>query len=224
MAAHQLRIVVVDDHVLVRKGLAALINHAPDMVVCGEAGNVEDGLAGITRHRPDVAVIDLTLGHESGLDLVRALSTSRPEVQVLVLSMHDEGLHAERSVAAGARGYIMKDEARQDLLDAIRIVARGVTYLSPRMQARVLARVTTRHGTTVAGATDTLTGDEQRVFTLLGQGATLDAIAAQFDLPADTIASSCERISKKLGLLSEAELVRVAMSWQGARAAEPPSE
>ena len=128
-----LRIVIVDDHPIVRKGLTELINHEPDMIVCGESDTAPAGLERIRADRPDVAVVDLSLGMASGLQLVKHLDASLPDVRVLILSMHDETLHAERALAAGASGYIMKHEAVHNLITAIRCVASGKTYVSPQM-------------------------------------------------------------------------------------------
>lgn len=220
--AGALRVVVVDDHILVRKGLAALINFAPDMTVCSESDTVDGGLACIGRDRPDVAVIDLTLGQESGLDIVTSLAVSKPALPVLVLSMHEETLHAERAIAAGARGYIMKDQARQDLVDAIRAVARGDIYLSPRMRARIMARAEHASGDAASAPVSThLTGDERRVFGLLGRGNTPDEIARIAELALVDVEAACVRIEKKLGLDSRHDLTRAAMDWRGVGETEP---
>ena len=142
-----LRIVIVDDHPIVRKGLTELIYHEPGMIVCGESDTADGGLARIRAERPAVAIVDLSLGLDSGLQLIKALNVSLPDVKVLILSMHDETLHAERALAAGAGGYIMKHAAMQHLIGAIRCVASGKTYVSPEMSERIVARVTGRRDT-----------------------------------------------------------------------------
>ena len=143
-----LRIVIVDDHPIVRKGLTELINHEPGMTVCSESDTADGGLVRIRADRPAVAIVDLSLGMDSGLQLVKTLNAALPDVKVLILSMHDETLHAERALAAGASGYIMKHAAMQHLIGAIRCVASGKTYVSPEMSERIVARITGRRDTT----------------------------------------------------------------------------
>src|SRR5512144_1162384 len=175
-----LRIVIVDDHPIVRKGLTELINHEPGMIVCGESDTADGGLARIRAERPAVAIVDLSLGMDSGLQLVKTLNASLPDVKVLILSMHDETLHAERALAAGASGYIMKHSAMQHLIGAIRCVASGRTYVSPEMSERIVARMTGRRAT--PDATDPferLTDREREVFALIGRGLGTRDIARQ---------------------------------------------
>src|SRR5512134_172958 len=166
-----LRIVIVDDHPIVRKGLTELINHEPGMIVCGESDTADGGLARIHADRPAVAIVDLSLGLDSGLQLLKTLNSSLPEVKVLILSMYDERLYAERVLAAGASGYIMKDAAVQHLIGAIRCVASGKTYVSREISERIVARVTGRRDTSDATAPfERLTDREREVFTLIGRG------------------------------------------------------
>jgi DNA-binding NarL/FixJ family response regulator len=209
-----LRIVIVDDHPIVRRGLTEVINQEPDMAVCGESDTAAGGLALIRSARPDVAIVDLSLGLDSGLQLVKELDASIPGARVLVLSMHDETLHAERALAAGARGYIMKQEAMQNLIAAIRCVASGKTYLSPQMSNRIVARVTSR-GTTEHQPTsfERLTDREREVFSLIGQGLATRDIARQLDLSRKTVETYQARIKEKLGLATGHELIRMAVSW-----------
>lgn len=215
--ASGLRIVIVDDHPIVRKGLIELINQQPGMAVVGESDAPAEGLARIRADRPDVAIVDLSLGLASGLDLLKTLNATLPEVRVLMLSMHDETLHAERALAAGASGYIMKHEAMENLIAAIRCVASGKTYVSPQMSERIVARVTGRGG----GAAEEpaplarLTDRERQVFALMGRGLETRAIATQLDLSVKTIETYHARIKEKLGLKTAHELIRAAVSWAG---------
>src|SRR5512145_1875977 len=141
------------------------------MVVCGESDTADGGLARIRADRPAVAIVDLSLGMDNGLQLVKTLNASLPDVKVLILSMHDETLHAERALAAGASGYIMKHAAMQYLIGAIRCVASGKTYVSPEMSERIVARLTARRDTPPATAPlDRLTDREREVLTLIGRG------------------------------------------------------
>jgi DNA-binding NarL/FixJ family response regulator len=209
-----LRIVIVDDHPIVRKGLTEVITHEPGMTVCGESDSSAGGLEVISRERPDVAIVDLSLGLESGLNLVKQLDALVPGVHVLVLSMHDETLHAERVLAAGARGYIMKQEAMHNLITAIRCVAEGKTYVSPQMSERILARVSGRR--TPAGPAapvDRLTDREREVFALIGRGLGTREIAEALNLSAKTVETYHARIKEKLGLANGHELIRAAIAW-----------
>ena len=207
-----LRIMIVDDHPIVRKGLTELINHEHDMTVCGESDTVAGALERMLADPPDVAIVDLSLGMESGVQLVKTLDASLPNVRVLILSMHDETLHAERALAAGARGYIMKQEAMPNLITAIRTVASGKTYVSPHMAERIVARVT--QGRTTQDERppfDRLTDREREVFALIGRGLRTSDIAEQLDLSTKTIETYQARIKEKLGLTSGHELIRAAV-------------
>jgi len=212
--ARPLRIVVVDDHPIVRKGLAQLINGEPDLAVCGESGDPEGALAVIGAEAPDVAVVDLSLGTGSGLDLIKALAASHPAVRVLVLSMRDELLYAEGVLRAGARGYIMKQEATRDLLAAIRQVASGRSYVSERVSERIHSGV---QGRGMAGAgvlpMDRLTVREREVFELIGRGLATRDIARQLNMALKTVESHLAHIKEKLGVTSGRELVRAAVIW-----------
>lgn len=209
-----LMIVIVDDHPIVRKGLTELINHEPDMTVCGESDTADGGLARIRADRPDIAIVDLSLGMASGLQLVKTLNASLPDVRVLILSMHDETLYAERALAAGASGYIMKHEAIQNLIGAIRCVASGKTYVSPQMSERIVARVTGRRAAPDEAAPfERLTDREREVFALIGRGLATRDIARRLDLSVKTIETYQTRIKEKLGLTNGHELIRAAVSW-----------
>jgi DNA-binding NarL/FixJ family response regulator len=206
--------VIVDDHPIVRKGLTELINHEPGMTVCSESDTADGGLERIRVDRPDIAIVDLSLGMASGLQLVKTLNASLPEVRVLILSMHDETLHAERALAAGASGYIMKHEAMQNLIGAIRCVASGKTYVSPQMSERIVARVTGRRAAPDEPAPfERLTDREREVFALIGRGLATRDIARQLDLSVKTIETYQARIKEKLGLTNSHELTRAAVSW-----------
>ncbi|HET6497235.1 MAG TPA: response regulator transcription factor [Thermoleophilia bacterium] len=213
-APDRLRVVIVDDHPIVRKGLSELINHEPGMTVCGEADTADGGLACIRLERPDVAVIDLTLGLDSGLELVKALNHAMSETRVLVLSMHDESLHAERALAAGAHGYVMKDQAMGRLLGAIRCVASGQVYVSPEVAERIVARVR-KPSRTVEGSrpAERLTDREREVFALIGRGLSTRAIAEHLDLSVKTIETYQSRIKEKFGLNDSHQLIRAAVEW-----------
>ena len=209
-----LRIVIVDDHPIVRKGLTELVNGAPDMTLCGESDTAAGGFDRIRLTQPDVAIVDLSLGPDSGLRLVEQVAASLPAVRVLVLSMYDETLHAERSLAAGARGYIMKQEAMHELLGAIRRVASGKTYVSPGMAERIVTRVTHRGARDDTRAPiERLTGRELEVFTMVGRGLTTRDMAQKLGISVKTVETYQTRIKEKLGLSNGHELMRAAMTW-----------
>ena len=205
-------VLLVDDHEVVRIGLRQMIESHADLVVCGEATNLAEARAAISLLKPDLVLLDLTLGDESGLDLLR--DTERPLPlplpRVLVLSMFDEALYADDALALGARGYTMKDAPPADLIKAIRAVAAGGVYLSDRLAQRVMRRI-------AAGrepgprAHEMLTAREQEVIDLLGTALTTREIAAQMGTAVKTIDSHKRNICEKLGLDSAAALLRYAV-------------
>src|SRR5256712_13674948 len=187
------RIFVVDDHPLVREGLTNLINGQTDLLVCGEAEDSAGAIAGIAKARPDVALIDISLKNESGLELVKNLDSQFPLVALIVLSMHDEALYAERALRAGARGYVMKRETTKSVLTAIRRVVEGDVYVSERF-VNVMAR---RLGSSRRAAADSpvelLSDRELEVFRLLGQGRSTSQIAEDLHLSLKTVQVYCAR-------------------------------
>lgn len=210
----KLRVMLVDDHPVVRLGLAQLINDQTDMTVCCETGTKADAVDLARTKAPDVAVVDLSLGPSSGLDLVKTLKALDEDVRILVLSMHDERLFAERALRAGANGYIMKEQVARDLLNALRQVAAGRIYLSPEMTDRLLVATTGRkRDDTRTSPVERLTDREREVFALIGGGAGTREIAEGLHLSMKTIETHRARIKEKLGLKTANELVRFATTW-----------
>ncbi len=209
----RIKVFIVDDHPVVRQGLALVLRLEPDMVVCGEAETVTDALRGIESARPDVAIVDLSLRDSSGLELVKDLRVYRPELPVVVLSMHDESLFAERVMKAGAKAYLMKDEAQQAILAAIRKVHAGGMYLSERMSGRLLAMFL--QGTTTPGESliSQLSDRELEVFELIGRGITTREIAGKLNLSIKTVEAHREHIKKKLKLPDATALMQHAIHW-----------
>ncbi len=206
------RVLVVDDHPIVRKGLIDLIREEPGLEVSGEAGSQAEAIAKVVDTRPDVAIVDLSLGLESGLDLVGTLRDLHPTVHVLVLSGHDERLYADRALAAGALGYIMKDRAASDLLTAIRRVAMARPYVSEETADRILSAAGTRASARVPSPIARLSDRERHVMALVGRGRSTREIATQLGLSVKTVESHLAHIKEKLGLSSGRELTRLAVS------------
>nr|WP_275097600.1 response regulator transcription factor [Sedimenticola hydrogenitrophicus] len=205
----QTRILIVDDHPLVRAGFRALIGDEPDLAVCGEASGFTEAMRLATDQHPDVVIVDLSLAEGSGLELVKHLHMRLPDVRLLVCSMHDESLFAERALKAGARGYINKQEATDHVVEAVHQVLRGEIYLSDAMTQRVLQA----EGGVQLGSVEALTDRELEVFSLIGQGIGTSRIAEQLHLSVKTVESHREKIKKKLKLLSATELSRYATQW-----------
>jgi DNA-binding NarL/FixJ family response regulator len=205
------RILIVDDHPLVRESLKKIIQGEPDLVVCGEAEDREQALEIVSATGPRLAIVDLTLKNSHGLELVKDLRERFPEVQSLVLSMHDEMIHAERAIRAGARGYITKYEAPARILQAIRKILSGEIYWSEKAAARVASRIARAAPTTTKF--DLLTDRELQVFQLIGSGQSTRQIAATLHIDVSTVETYRARIKEKLNIESGLELVRHAINW-----------
>lgn len=211
------RVFVVDDHPLVREWLATLINGQPDLLVCGEAGDAPRALAAIAETRPAVAVVDLSLKTGSGLELVKDLKIHAPAVLVVVLSMHEESLYAERALRAGARGYVMKRETTQKILAALRRVLAGGVHVSEGFAAVMAERLATGRPLVPGKATSPaalLSDREMEVFRRLGQGQGTARIAADLHLSLKTVQTYCARIKEKLGLEDATALLREAVRFE----------
>jgi DNA-binding NarL/FixJ family response regulator len=214
--AQKNRVFIVDDHPLVREGLTNLMNGQNDLIVCGEAKNSAQAIEGIMKTRPDVALIDISLENESGLELVKQLASRFPEVALIVLSMHDEGLYAERALRAGARGYVMKHETSSSVLASIRRVLEGGVYISERIINRMAMRLTSVGGAAATSPVERLSDRELEIFRLLGQGRTTSQIAEDLHLSLKTVQAYCARAKEKFGVTSLTELLRAAIQWDEA--------
>ncbi len=207
------RILLVDDHPIVRQGLAQLINQEQGLEVCGEAENAKQALIAIPELRPDIAIIDVFLKDSNGIDLVKKIQVRYPDLPVLVLSMHDEALYAERAIRAGAKGYIMKQEATEKVLRAIRCVLNGDIYLSEDMASRMLRKLLSAQSECDGPALERLSDRELEVFQLIGQGHGTREIAEMRHLSGKTIEPYREHIKDKLSLRSGRELAQHAIHW-----------
>jgi DNA-binding NarL/FixJ family response regulator len=207
------RILVVDDHPVVRQGLKLLINQEPELTVCGEAENPQKAFAAIQEQHPDIAIIDLSLAHSSGIDLIKNIKLRYPDLPILVLSMHDESLYAERALRAGARGYIMKQEAPEKVITAIREVLQGKLYVSDAMGAKLLKQFIDRRSTAAASSVELLSDRELEVFQLIGKGLGTRQISEKLNISIKTVEAYRANIKEKLKLTSSAELVQHAIHW-----------
>lgn len=207
------RIFVVDDHPLVREWLGNLITEQEDLEVCGTAQDATEALEKINREKVDLVVIDLSLKKVSGLDLIKNLQALHPEILLVVLTMHEESLYAERVLRAGARGYVMKNETSGKIIAAFRRVLDGKIYVSEEFAATVTERLSFKGDKALGNPIELLSDREFEVFQLLGQGKTTPAIAEMFNLSLKTVQSYCARIKDKLGLTNSTELLREAVCW-----------
>lgn len=212
-AAARKRILLVDDHPFMRAGLAGLIDRQPDMMVCCEAGSPAEAFQQLHRHKPDLVLTDLTMPGRSGLEFIKDLRAAEPALAILVISMHDEAVHAERALRAGARGYIMKEAGGENLLAAIRQVLRGEVYVSPRMSARILEGLSGARPRGSSSPIEQLTDREFEVFQLIGQGKSTRDIAEQLHLSPKTVDVHRSHIKEKLDLKDVTSLIRHAVRW-----------
>jgi len=210
------RVFLVDDHPLVRDGLANLINRRDDLMVCGEAEDSTGATAGIAETEPHVALIDISLKNESGLDLVKKLSNQFPAVGLIILSMHDEALYAERALRAGARGYVMKRETTKSVIASIYRVVEGGVYVSQRVANSMARRLGLSRKKAASSPVERLSDRELEIFRLLGQGRTTSQIAADLCLSLKTVQAYCARAKEKFGISSLNDLLRAAIRWEDA--------
>jgi DNA-binding NarL/FixJ family response regulator len=207
------RILVVDDHPIVRQGLTLLINREPDLVVCGEAEETMGAMHVLASARPDVLIVDISLNGPDGLDLLKNLRTTHPNLPVLILSMHDESIYAERALRAGANGYIMKQEATGKVLVAVRRILNGEIYVSDRIANNMLKHYITGSGTLRNSSIADLSDRELEVFRLIGEGHGSRQIAEELHLSIKTVESYQAHIKEKLSLRSARELMQHAIQW-----------
>jgi len=207
------RILVVDDHPILREGLTQLINIQPDLMVCGEAENASQALSALSTSKPDLVLVDISIPGRSGFELVKDIQAMHPEIPVLGLSMHDELLYAERLLRAGARGYIMKRERPEKLVEAIRHVLGGNTYVSEKMAARILDAFSGHREPKGDVPLERLTDREFEIFHLIGLGKSSQEIARDLHLSVKTVDTHRTNLKEKLKLKSTLQLTRYAVCW-----------
>lgn len=213
------KVYLVDDHPLVREWLTNLIDQQDDLSVCGEAESVQQAIDGIGETDPDVAIVDLSLNGGSGLDVVKNIRNSRPKTAIIVLSMHDERLYAERALRAGARGYIMKRETTSNIVAAIHEVLSGKIHVSPQMSAALSEKFADGRTPSLRTPVEQLSDRELEVFQLLGQGFETRRVAQVLGVSIKTVQAYCARIKEKLELANASELLREAVRWNERSAA-----
>lgn len=218
--AQRRRIALIDDHPVVREGLSRLIEQFPDLSVCGEAGDVDEALELLDRVRPDLAIVDISLKHTDGLDLVKQARVRWPAMAVLVLSMHGEEVYAERALRAGALGYVMKQEATDNLLTAIRQVLAGTVYVSAAVGARLLEEAVRGKPQRARARIDRLSDRELGVLRLIANGLSTKEIAARLAASPRAIESQRDRIRRKLHLANVTQVIQYAMQWAGGEVPE----
>ncbi|MET0263959.1 MAG: response regulator transcription factor [Rariglobus sp.] len=207
------RIFLVDDHPITRQGVAVLINQEADLEGCGEADSAPKAFDMLQKAKADLAVVDISLKTTSGIELTKNLKVLLPDLPVLIMSMHDESLYAERALRAGAKGYVMKQEASDSILIAIRRILSGELYLSEKMKEKMLHRLVHNRKDEVVFSIDTLSDREMEVFQLIGNGFSTRQIATKLNLSVKTIDSYREHLKLKLHIEKGADLVRHAIQW-----------
>jgi len=208
------RVLIVDDHPLMRQGLGLLINQQLDLHVCGEAEEAKGALLAIAQQRPDILILDISLSGPDGLEVLKSIRASEPCLPVLVLSMHDEAIYAERALRAGANGFIMKQEASEKVLVALRRILGGEIYLSDRMSNKMLQQFIGAGVATIQSRMASLSDRELEVFRLIGDGRATREIADQLHLSIKTVETYQAHIKEKLALRSGRELIQHAVQWK----------
>lgn len=211
-AAAARRLLIVDDHPLFRHGLSDLINAESDLETCGEADSAPLALDAIRRLTPDLAIVDISLKGTNGIELVKSIKAEHPKLPILVLSMHDESLYAVRALRAGARGYVMKQEAMERVMTAIRDVLKGAVYVSPAMSERLIHEFV-ETGSGGQSVTERLTDRELEILQLIGEGRGVQEIAQELNLSAKTVETHRAHIKEKFNFKTARELARFAVQW-----------
>lgn len=208
-----MRILIVDDHPLIRERLADILHREEDLTVCGEAEDRHGAIEAIRKQTPDLVIVDLTLKNSDGLELIKDMRVAWPKIAVLVVSMHDESLFAERVIRAGARGYITKQEATRNILTAVRRVLDGGIYLNERAASHLLTRLAGVQTPGLAGPAELLADRELQVFELTGYGLNTHQIAQRLNIGFKTVETYRARIREKLNIKDANELLQRAISW-----------
>ncbi len=218
-----IRVFLVDDHPAIREAVRDTVEDTIDMEICGEADSSDEAFHQIEELNPDVAIVDISLNDAHGLDLVQNVRSQYPDVEMVVFSMYDENVYAERAIRAGASGYLMKSEPTKNIVEAIRSVDDGEVYLSRRMASRILNKVAKGHSSEPSFAIDELTDREMAVFQMLGQGYSVQEIQDRLSLSRKTIETYRRRAKEKLGFDTVSELLQYAVQWTYSQGAQQKS-
>jgi DNA-binding NarL/FixJ family response regulator len=210
-------ILIVDDHPIVRQGLTELVNHENDLIVCGQAEDANQAMKAVKELKPDIVIVDISLKETSGMELIKDLNVQYPKLPLLALSMHDESLYAERVLRAGAKGYIMKAEATEKVIMAIRKILSGEIYISDKMASKMMRKLVGGSSEINASPVELLSDRELEVFQLIGKGFGTRQIAERLYLSVKTIETYRAHIKEKLNLEDSAALLRYAIQWINSR-------
>ncbi|MDQ8179466.1 response regulator transcription factor [Pelagicoccus sp. SDUM812005] len=208
-----IRVFIVDDHPLVRQGLTQIINGQEDFEVCGEAEDSSSAMRGIENTSPDAVIVDISLQGNNGLELIKNLKAIHEKLPILVFSMHDESIYAQRALRAGAKAYVMKKESSEKIIEAIRKILKGEIYVSPRVADQVLHQIVNGPSNSSASPVDRLTDRELEVVQLIGRGLSTREIAESLHLSVKTIESHRAHVKEKLNLRNATELVQFSVQW-----------
>ena len=207
------QVLIVDDHPVIRDGLVTIVNHEQDFNVCGQADDAPEALKVIAELKPDVAVVDISLKSSNGIELTKSIKARYPKLSVIVLSLHDESIYAERALRAGARAYLMKEAVSENIVKAIRAVLSGEIYVSDKISRKLLRKISGDKDDAAKTPTDTLSDRELETFRLIGEGYKASQIARRLHLSVKTIETYRGRIRQKLDLTDAGELLRYAIKW-----------
>ena len=210
------RILIIDDHVMVREGVAEIIKHEPDLDVCGTATTAHEGIEAVRKLKPDLILVDITLPGKNGIEFIKDVRAMNPDLRILVMSMHDESLYVDRVLRAGGRGYIRKQEGGEKLIAALRRVVRGEIAVSEKMTGKLLEKFSGRK--TIDSPLEGLSDRELEVFQLIGQGKTMKEIGHELHLSPKTVEVHRSHIREKLKVTSAAELIAYAARWSETQA------
>lgn len=209
-----IRVFIVDDHPLVRQGLAQIIDSQEDLEICGEAEDSSTAMRGIDSTKPDVIIVDISLQGNNGLELIKNVKAVHENLPILVFSMHDESIYAQRALRAGAKAYVMKKESSEKIVEAIRKILKGEIYVSPRVADQVLHQIVNGpNNNAAASPVDRLTDRELEVVQLIGRGLSTREIAESLNLSVKTIESHRAHVKEKLNLRNATELVQFSVQW-----------
>jgi DNA-binding NarL/FixJ family response regulator len=207
------RIYIVDDHPLVRQGLSQIVASEADMEICGEAEDSPSAIRGVGEANPDAIIVDISLKGANGLELIKNLKAIHEDIPILVFSMHDETIYAQRALRAGAKAYVMKKESPSKVVDAIRKIIQGEIYVSPSVADQVLHQIVNGPGNVSTSPVDRLTDRELEVVQLIGRGLSSREIAESLHLSVKTIESHRAHVKEKLSLRNATELVQFSVQW-----------